>query len=153
MSKWNNGISYARVGGERVNYKEGYYKLLDLSGNTNIDYYIHFNNAGQVTEFYVTDKQFQYIYFGNNKPLAKEDIKPIDIGTDGKVNGDAALNGTIAFQEQGKSTGGKVINSGVITIADAISYSEDWSRLEITEVNGTVTVALDKYNKGTKKSE
>ena len=154
MSKWNEGISYARINGERVDYLEGYYKLLDLSGNTNIDYYIHFNNAGQVTEYYVSDKQFQFIYFANGKPLSKEDIKSVDIGSDGKVEQGNEINHKIYFEQRGRTSSDFNINTGVITIADAISYCDDWIRLffdiyvdEDTH-NKYAIVDFYKYNKG-----
>ena len=45
---------------------------LDLSGRSNIQYFIKFNKAGKVTEFYVTDGDYQYTYEGS-------DLLPTDI--------------------------------------------------------------------------
>ena len=41
---------------------------LDLSGRSNIQYFIKFNKAGQVVEFHVTDGDYQYSY---------EDVEPL----------------------------------------------------------------------------
>ena len=48
-------------------------KSLDLSGRTELDYYITYNKAGKVTKFFATDGTYQYSYTGND--LLIEDIK------------------------------------------------------------------------------
>ena len=117
--------------------------MLDLSGTTTIDYYIHFNLAGKVTEFYATDGQYQYIYVGTD--LAKQDIASTTIGSDGQTSNDAMTNSpalvcSADFAVKGATTG--ECHTGVITIADAMSYAQaagktGWSKVELKGTDAT----------------
>ncbi len=126
MQNWPDGISYARVDGDRIAEDEGKYKLLDLQGTNTIDYFIHFNLAGKVTQFVASDGQFQFIYFGSE--LKKEDIKAVELtadSVDAKVAGGAGASINFAsaakFTRADEDTG--EVNTGVVTIADAKSYA------------------------------
>ncbi len=50
-------------------------KSLDLSGRTELEYYIKISQSGSVVEFYATDGTYQYSYSGNG--LAIEDISKV----------------------------------------------------------------------------
>jgi prepilin-type N-terminal cleavage/methylation domain-containing protein len=151
MSKWSNGITYARIGGTRVPQAVATgYKLLDLSGTNAIDYYIHFNLAGEVTEYYATDGQYQFIYSGPG--LKKEDIGATKISSDkatsSEVLDDAPEVDDFTITQGTANTADDEVNTGVITIADAQSYlGKDWKRLKIsyneTDKVATVTAIAD----------
>lgn len=135
MSKWSGGITYARVSGTRVAQStETGYKLLDLSGTNAIDYYIHFNLAGEVTEFYATDKQYQFIY--NGPGLKKERIGATNIDSkDHQLSNDALDNPptNLVVSVTVGDAGTTDVNTGVITIADAQSYlPKAFSRVALT---------------------
>ena len=98
MTSYTNGIRYGRYAGTAMNVDGEGFKYLDLSGTTSINFYIHFNLAGKVTEFYATDGQFQYIY-ANGNGLAKQDITSTDVKADSTVgcgDGNIAGNGSSA---------------------------------------------------------
>jgi prepilin-type N-terminal cleavage/methylation domain-containing protein len=150
MSKWSGGITYARVSGTRVAQStESGYKLLDLQGTNAIDYYIHFNLAGEVTEFYATDKQYQFIY--NGPGLKKERIGATNIAaSDHALSNDALDNPptTLVVSVTAGTIGTAEVNTGVITIADAQSYlPKQFSRvaLSIADNGKTGNEKIDNY--------
>ncbi len=145
MTKYTKGIKYGRAG--TVDLTGDGFKLLDLSGTKSIDYYIHFNLAGKVVEFYARDGQFQYIYSGT-AGLAKENITKTTIkdskAFDGVMGTGSCANGTNAINPSGLGTLGEPstteINTGVITVADADSYCTNSNYKKLKAItNSTVT--------------
>ncbi len=74
--KWMNDSMFQT--GERVytRCKTCSGPSLDLSGRTELEYYIKFDQAGKVVEYYVTDGSYQFEYSGNG--LLPTDIKNVD---------------------------------------------------------------------------
>ncbi len=143
MTKYTGGIKYARVNGKTIaqNGTKDNYKKLDLSGTQTINYYIHFNLAGKVTEFYASDGQYQYIYAGPG--LAKDKIVSTNIANDGVDQaGTPASEDILKVKPKFDDTNANDLDSGVITIADAISYkSNEWTRVIFD-----VSAGADKLN-------
>jgi prepilin-type N-terminal cleavage/methylation domain-containing protein len=143
MTQFTDGIKYGRAG--TVDLTGAGFKLLDLSGTKAIDYYIHFNLAGKVVEFYARDGQFQYVYSGKTG-LAKEkitkttikDTKAFDgvMGTGSCANATNALANTPTLGTPSNTE----INTGVITVADADSYCTTANYAKLTGLtNSTAT--------------
>ncbi len=144
------GIQYARAKGYSATGSG--FKTLDLSGTTTIDYYIKFNLAGKVTEFYATDGQYQFIYKGVG--LAKDQIASSDLK--------AGANETVSIENNEYATSVNVLdndnnlincNTGVITIADAMSTNGLWTKVVFSSevgselVNGAnKTIQISKAN-------
>jgi len=128
MTKFSEGIKYGRYKGQNIGDASSGFKSLDLQGTTSIDYFIHFNLAGAVVAFYATDGQFQFAYKGDG--LKKEEITATTIKAgDIKDSENNKINSLVVT--------GDDYNTGVITIADAMSYlKNDWSRVCI-DANGT----------------
>jgi len=59
-------------------------KELELTGRTELDYYIKINKSGSVTEYFITDGTYQYVYYGANLKL--ENISPIGIETISQID-------------------------------------------------------------------
>ena len=64
--------------------KNGCTNALDLSGRSELEYYIKLNQSGEVVEYYATDGTFQYSYEGNG--LKIEDINGVQ-----KVSGTSKI--------------------------------------------------------------
>ena len=150
MSEWLDGITYARVDGISVaRSQETGYKILDTQGSTLIDYYIHFNLAGYVTEFYATDKQYQFIY--NGPGLKKEKIADTVIEDGDHALSNKALDNpprTLIISITAGTTSSTEINTGVINLVDAQTYlPKKFSRLSLNIVdNGkTEDEKIDNY--------
>ena len=152
MTSYTNGIRYGRYAGTAMNVDGEGFKYLDLSGTTSINFYIHFNLAGKVTEFYATDGQFQYIY-ANGNGLAKQDITSTDVKADSTVvcgDGNIAGNGSSATCDINPaiptvgSNSNAITTTGVITLADADSYKDKaFKRVTFTSATAYPSVALD----------
>lgn len=152
MTNFSTGIAYARVGGTNVANVEtattGYinkgFKSLELSGTQAIDYYIHFTLAGKVDKFYATDGQYQFIYEGTDLKKEKITATTIKEGTSGCTAADSD-NTAKTITSGGKDT-------GVITVADAMSYCTDWGKvvLEYDAAKGLKSTFVVKYNKADK---
>jgi hypothetical protein len=70
---------------------------LDLSGRTNIDYYIRVNKSGKVVEYYITDGDYQFELEGNMTADDIDDVKVVaDLSDDEILNIDeeGAYHGT-----------------------------------------------------------
>ena len=160
MTKYTDGIYYGRVKGQSMSVDGKGFKILDLSGTTSIDYMIHFNLAGKVTEFYATDGQFQFI-FANGNGLAKQEITATTIKSNKDVVcGDSTLQG--ANQTDSSKTcyvkpttftignnDNNVLPTGVITLADAESYIDGtFTRIEFSAANALPTHAVDGSTSG-----
>ena len=151
ISEWPDGITYARANGISVaKSPETGYQLLDIYGTTLIDYYIHFNLAGYVTEFYATDNEkFQFIYNGpglkeENITNTKIDARDHQLSNEWLDNPPKTL---IVFVTAG-TTSSTEINTGVINLAEAQSYlPKKFSRLSLRIVdNGkTEDEKIDNY--------
>ena len=65
-------------------------KKIDLTGRTELDYYIVINKAGKVEEYYATDGSYQYIY-------------------------DSSIGNDLQVEQIGKDNGGTVVQVSSIT--------------------------------------
>ena len=152
MTKYTEGIRYGRYNGTSMSVDNKGFKYLDLSGTTSINFYIHFNLAGKVTEFYATDGQFQYIY-ANGDGLAKQDIVSTDVKANKNVicgdNTSQSTTGTCYVNPDPDnvtvgSNANNIVPTGVITIADADSYiNKEFTRVKFTAANAFPTLATD----------
>ena len=151
ISEWPDGITYARANGISVaKSPETGYQLLDIYGTTLIDYYIHFNLAGDVTEFYATDNEkFQFIY--NGPGLKEENITNTKIDArDHQLSNEWLDNPpkTLIISIVAGTTSSTEINTGVINLVDAQAYlPKKFSRLSLRIVdNGkTEDEKIDNY--------
>ena len=69
-------ITYWRAGGDSASTSTNK-KGIDLTGRTELDYYIVINKAGKITKYYASDGSYQYMFInetGNNEGLLVEDI-------------------------------------------------------------------------------
>ena len=151
ISEWPDGITYARAKGISVaKSSETGYRLLDIYGTTLIDYYIHFNPVGDVTEFYATDNEkFQFIY--NGPGLKEEKITNTKIDARDHQLSNEWLDDppkTLIVSITAGTTSSTEINTGVINLVDARAYlPKKFSRLSLRIVdNGkTEDEKIDNY--------
>jgi hypothetical protein len=143
MSEWPDGITYARANGISVaRSQETGYKILYPQGNTLIDYYIHLNLAGYITEFYATDNEkFQFIY--NGPGLKKEKIADTIIEDEDHALSNKALDNpptSLVVSVTAGTTSSTEINTGVINLVDTQAYlPKKFSRLSLNIVDNGKT--------------
>ena len=89
-------------------------KSLGLSGRTELDYFIRFNKAGDVTEYYATDKSYQFEYEGDG--LAITDITDVD------TVADLAEGEVFDITDDGKSINGVNLITFTLDKAEQMGY-------------------------------
>ena len=95
-----NELSYSRC-------SSGCMHGLDLSGRTELEYYVKVNKSGKIVKLYATDGTFQYSYDGNDGELDINDIKDVQeislIGTNDIID-----IGLIASNDNSSSNDGNL---------------------------------------------
>ena len=99
---------------------------LDLSGRSELEYFIKFNNSGNVIEYYATDGTYQYSYLGDG--LLITDI--VDVDQVAKLNvGVVSINCETPYVD-GKSVikivkfdSGKKVNEKIKKLVGSYSWS------------------------------
>ena len=114
-------VTYWRFGGDTgASVGNG----IQLTGRTQLDYYIKVNKSGKIVEYYATDGSYQYVYVSSTGLL----VEQID---DGKtVNGEKlALNGTTGFKVDSSSslaiTNNKVFQVSSLATGNTMSLYEE----------------------------
>ena len=100
---------------------------LDLSGRSDLQYYIKLNKSGKVVEYYVTDGTFQYI-FNDPDGLNVEDIKNVQKVADLNEDEIITINGNGGGGSSGTYTGTIYIdalsNQNFVSIGDSIEQKK-----------------------------
>ena len=118
-------ITYHRVGGTTgASVGNG----IQLTGRTQLDYYIKVNKSGKIVNYYATDGSYQYIYIGDG--LLVEEID------DGK-NTDTYVTGTFATSKTDTTSTG-LLNNKVYQVSSLTSTQKV---LTVTTAGGTLAAA------------
>ena len=127
-------IAYTRAGGQflgantntawkRNSENAPKYKVLDLQGSTEINFYLEYNLAGKAIAFYATDGRYQFAYEGEGIETGKI-FTPEISKSSANCNGDDTKGLTkLKFNTTAAGARNEApINTGVIVIADAVEY-------------------------------
>ena len=151
------GIAYTRTGGsfvssgtvdsfKRTGENGASYKTLDLQGSTDIDFYLEYNLAGKAIAFYASDKRFQFAYEGPGLETGKIYQTKIEKNAiTACVAGDSSI-GTTALKFNLASRA--PVNTGVISIADAVEYCPKETVTVITFNASLTDINMSAENKG-----
>lgn len=92
--RYNNGTTV--VSGSNTTSKKG----IDLTGRTQLEYFITIDKAGKVTKYYATDGSYQY-YFDGASGLNVEDIGTADSGNNAVIQVSTISSGYVCVKLSG----------------------------------------------------
>ena len=113
---------------------EGSIKSLDLTGNSQLRYYVKMNNEGKITKLQVTNGDFQYNKSGIIDVAESSDVQTVSELAEGEIIDASGKN--IEFVSRS--------NPNSITRGDEIAI--DTEHFYVVSTNSTETVLLAKYN-------